>query len=187
MASDPDFVTFVCEQLQRAGRVTTRKMFGEYALYIDGQVFAFICRNEVFIKPTDAGRAWLGEERTEGQVYPGSKMYFTAGAHVEDADWMTELVRITLRNLPPPTARLRKAPAKQTAKKAPAGKATGKASGAKAPGGKAAAKKSAPGKAVVKKAAAEKAASARKIPAKTKAAANKMPAKRPASRLKRGT
>jgi len=167
MASDPDFVTFVCEQLQRAGRVTTRKMFGEYALYIDGQVFAFICRNEVFIKPTDAGREWLGDERTEGQVYPGSKMYFTAGAHVEDADWMTDLVRITLRNLPPPKV---KGPKKASAKKA-AKKST--------------AKKAAPKEGPVKKAVSNvrvgksaAPAAPRKKPVAKKAAANKSAAKR---------
>jgi hypothetical protein len=145
MASDPDFVTFVCEQLQRAGRVTTRKMFGEYALYIDGVVFAFVCDNQVFIKPTEAGRAWLGEDRTEGQAYPGSKIYFTAGARVEDADWMTDLVRVTLRNLPPPKVKEPKKVAVKPAVKKAARKAPTKGAAAKevATGKKPAAKASA--------------------------------------------
>lgn len=186
MASDLDFVTFVCEQLQRAGRVTTRKMFGEYALYIDGVVFAFICDNQVFIKPTEAGRAWLGDERTEGQAYPGSKMYFTAGARVEDADWLSELVRVTLRDLPPPKVKLPgKTPAKKAAKKTPPTKAAGKPSIAKAPAKKAAAKKGTAGKAVAKKAAVKKPVSVKKTPAK--AAAKKFPMKPPASRARRGT
>ena len=155
MASDPDFLTFVCENIRDCGHITSRKMFGEYALYSDGKVFAFICDNQVFIKPTEAGRAWLGDEITLGQAYPGSKMYFTAGARVEDADWLSELIRVTLRDLPPP-----KVPAKKAAKKV-----TKKAS----------AKQTAPKKAALKKAAAKK------VPAKKavkKVAAKKPPAKK---------
>lgn len=32
MASDQDFVDFVVDQITDAGRITARKMFGEYAL-----------------------------------------------------------------------------------------------------------------------------------------------------------
>ena len=34
MASHPDFVNYVAEQLRQAGVIRSRKMFGEYGLYL---------------------------------------------------------------------------------------------------------------------------------------------------------
>ena len=42
MASNPDFVAFVAEQLGGAGEITYRKMFGEYGLYCDGKFFGTV-------------------------------------------------------------------------------------------------------------------------------------------------
>jgi len=56
MPSNQDFVDFVIGQLQSAGDITFKKMFGEYALYSGNKVFALICDNKLYIKPTDAGR-----------------------------------------------------------------------------------------------------------------------------------
>ena len=35
MASHPDFVNYMAEQLREAGAIRSRKMFGEYGLYCD--------------------------------------------------------------------------------------------------------------------------------------------------------
>jgi TfoX/Sxy family transcriptional regulator of competence genes len=55
MASDLDFVKFVVDQMENAGAIAYRKMFGEYALYCEGKVVAFVCENQLFIKPTIGG------------------------------------------------------------------------------------------------------------------------------------
>jgi hypothetical protein len=57
MASDQDFVDYVCEQAGLGAALTYRKMSGEYALYLDERVVAFVCDNMLFVKPTAAGRA----------------------------------------------------------------------------------------------------------------------------------
>ena len=36
MASDISFVEFIVEQIENAGEITYKKMFGEYGLYSDG-------------------------------------------------------------------------------------------------------------------------------------------------------
>jgi hypothetical protein len=36
MASDFGYIEYLCDQLQGAGTITYRKMFGEYALYCEG-------------------------------------------------------------------------------------------------------------------------------------------------------
>jgi TfoX/Sxy family transcriptional regulator of competence genes len=61
MASDQSFVDFIVDQLENAGDVSCRKMFGEYALYCDKKVIALICDNRFFLKPTGGGRAFIGE------------------------------------------------------------------------------------------------------------------------------
>ncbi|MEY4753608.1 MAG: hypothetical protein RJA44_1283, partial [Pseudomonadota bacterium] len=47
MASDLEFVQYVCDQLEAAGPVRWRKMFGEYALYDATKVVALICDNQL--------------------------------------------------------------------------------------------------------------------------------------------
>lgn len=60
MASDEDFVKFISEQIQSAGDIRYRKMFGEYAVYCNEKVVALICDNQLFVKPSNAGRTFIG-------------------------------------------------------------------------------------------------------------------------------
>ena len=69
MASDLTFVEYVRDQMRGAGAVTFKSMFGEYALYIDEKIVALVCDNQLFVKPTKAGRALLGAV-TEASPYP---------------------------------------------------------------------------------------------------------------------
>jgi len=39
------------DQIQDAGDVSYRKMFGEYALYCNGNVVALVYNNQLFVKP----------------------------------------------------------------------------------------------------------------------------------------
>ena len=56
VASDIGFVEYVCEQIRGAGHVSHRRMFGEFAVYCDGKVVAFVCDNQFFLKPTAPAR-----------------------------------------------------------------------------------------------------------------------------------
>jgi TfoX/Sxy family transcriptional regulator of competence genes len=107
MASDNDFVEFVAEQMQRAGEITYRKMFGEYAVYCDGKVIALVCDNQLFVKPTTGGKAYIGEV-VEAPPYPSAKMYFLIEDKFEDRDWLSELVKITAGELPEPKPKIKK-------------------------------------------------------------------------------
>lgn len=54
MATDNSFMQYVAEQIDLGGRLSYRKMFGEYAVYLDEKVVALVCDNSLFIKPTPA-------------------------------------------------------------------------------------------------------------------------------------
>ena len=50
MASDREFVKFVCEQRGCAGEISSRHMFGEAAVYLQDKVTGLICDNQFFLK-----------------------------------------------------------------------------------------------------------------------------------------
>jgi TfoX/Sxy family transcriptional regulator of competence genes len=101
VASDLEFVKFVVDQIKGAGVISYRKMFGEYAIYCEGKVVLLICDNQVFVKPTDAGRSFIGDV-IEAPPYPGAKLSFLIDEQVEDGEWISELVRLTEKELPEP-------------------------------------------------------------------------------------
>lgn len=102
MSSQQNTVDFLTDQMSQAGSITHRKMFGEYAIYCDGKVVAFVCDDQLFVKPTDKGRAFVGKP-TEKTAYPGSKPYFwISGEFWDDDEWLSKLTRITADELPLP-------------------------------------------------------------------------------------
>ena len=101
MATDLEFMEFLADQMAGAGEVSYRKMFGEYAVYCGGKVVALVCDNQLFVKPTAAGRAFIGAP-VEAPAYPGAKDSFLIEDAFEDRDWISELIRITARELPMP-------------------------------------------------------------------------------------
>jgi len=107
MASEQTFVDFIVDQIENAGEISAKKMFGEYALYSGEKLFALICDDKLFIKPTQAGRAFMGDV-VEAPPYPGAKPSFLIEEKVEDRGWLSELVRISVAELPVPKPKKKK-------------------------------------------------------------------------------
>lgn len=107
MATDKAFVDFVLDQIENAGEVTAKKMFGEYGVFSNGKIFALICDNKLFIKPTESGRAFI-QDVVEAPPYKGAKPSFLIEDKIEDRDWLSELVRISLKELPEPKPKKKK-------------------------------------------------------------------------------
>ncbi|WP_025865371.1 TfoX/Sxy family protein [Prolixibacter bellariivorans] len=107
MATKQEFVDFVIDQIDKAGEITARKMFGEYGIYADGKFFGVICDNKLFIKPTNAGREFVGNV-VEAPPYEGAKPSFLIEDKLEEREWLSELVRITVKELPMPKPKKKK-------------------------------------------------------------------------------
>lgn len=107
MASNKDFVDYIVEQIENAGEITYKKMFGEYALYSDSKIVALICDNQLFVKQTEGGRAFIGDVK-EAPAYPGAKMSFLIEDKIDDREWMSQLIRITVDELPEPKPKKKK-------------------------------------------------------------------------------
>lgn len=102
MATKQSTVDYLLDQLSELPNVTTRKMFGEFAVYVGGKVTALVCDNQLFLKPTEAGRARI-QNLKEAPAYPGAKPSFLIETDLwEDRDWLTELVLATAAQLPEP-------------------------------------------------------------------------------------
>lgn len=100
MASSQSTVDHIVSQMGGAGIITSRKMFGEYALYCDGKVIAFVCDDNLFIKPTPEGKDFYPEAE-DAPAYPGSKLYMLISEDKwEDREFMSELVSVTYNALP---------------------------------------------------------------------------------------
>lgn len=107
MPNDADFVQYVCDQIDAACDVSYRHMFGGTTLYSKGKVVALICDDQLFVKPTEAGRAYIGDV-TEAPAYEGSKNFFLVGDEIDDTEWLTELIHCTEQALPKPKPRKKK-------------------------------------------------------------------------------
>ena len=102
MSSNQNVVDFIVEQTAGAGRVSAKKMFGEYGLFCDGKMVAIIADDQLFVKPTAAGRDFLGTVE-ELPPYPGAKVYFfISGDEWDDSERLVELIRRTCAELPLP-------------------------------------------------------------------------------------
>lgn len=101
MASDKSFVDHVIETAGLGSRLTHKKLFGEFALYLDEKVIAFACDNSLFIKPSRAA-ALLAPDLPQGPPYPQAKDYPIADELLDDPDALRRLLIATAELMPLP-------------------------------------------------------------------------------------
>ncbi len=75
MATQKETVEFILEKLRKPKVFTTRSMFGEYALYANKKVVAFICDDQLFVKILPQSKE-LERLCEKAPAYPGSKPYY---------------------------------------------------------------------------------------------------------------
>jgi len=107
MATDSSFIDHVCDQAGLGAQLSHRKMFGEYALYLEGKVVAFACDNSLFLKPTEAGRALLKRE-PDALPYPQAKPHFRIDDALDDPPLLRRLLQATAEQLPLPKPKRQK-------------------------------------------------------------------------------
>jgi len=117
MPSDADFVAYVVDQMAGAGTITSRAMFGGHTVYCGGKVVALVCENQLFVKPTTAGREFIGEV-VEAPPYPGAKPFLLIGEQLDDHEWLGELVKRSEKELPAPKPKKKKASGTRKGRKA---------------------------------------------------------------------
>ena len=78
MASNIEFVQYVCEQIGKAGFISYRMMFGDYCIYCDKKPVALVCDNQFFVKVTPEGGKSISLY-AKSRAVSGRKTVFTGG------------------------------------------------------------------------------------------------------------
>jgi len=109
MATSQTTMDYLLDQLSGMGQLRARKMFGEYCLYFADKPVALVCDDQLFLKPTHAGRCMI-EHPIEGNPYPGAKPHLLISADLwEDRDWLGSLIQTTALELPQPKPKMKRA------------------------------------------------------------------------------
>lgn len=88
MATSPEYLAFVLEQLPPLWEVRSKKMFGEYMIYLNDKPVMTLCDNTVFVKKLPVLSEILADAPC-GYPYEGAKESYILD--VEDHD-LTERV-----------------------------------------------------------------------------------------------
>ena len=133
MSTRPETRDFLLDQLGDLPGLRTRRMFGDYCVYVDDKPVAFVCDDQLYVKSTPAGQALLPEP-VWGKFYDKARPHLLLSAdRWDDRDLLRALLMATAEALPrpkPPGAR-RKAKALPDAPGAASGRRRA-AAGAKA-------------------------------------------------------
>jgi TfoX/Sxy family transcriptional regulator of competence genes len=108
MSTAPATVEHILDTLS-ALPLSARKMFGEYALYLDSKTVAFVCDDTLFIKPTPGALAVLPDAE-RGPAYPGSKDYIIGSETLDDPDLCIRALRAAAADTALPKAKKPKQP-----------------------------------------------------------------------------
>ena len=107
MSTSPATIDHILDTLSDQP-LKVKKMFGEYALYLNETVVAFVCDDTLFIKPTPSALALLPEAE-RGPAYPGSKDYIIGSEALDNPDLCIRALRAVAADAPPPKLKKPKA------------------------------------------------------------------------------
>ncbi|MDR3056130.1 MAG: TfoX/Sxy family protein [Zoogloeaceae bacterium] len=105
MATTPDFIEYVCDQIAGVGAIRSRKMFGEYMVYVNDKPILLVCDNTVFVKQLDCLSQEM-QNAEKGFPYTGSKLHYILD--IDDADFAQKIIRVLEPVTPLPKQRKRK-------------------------------------------------------------------------------
>ena len=100
MATTKEYLEFVLEQLSELEEITYKKMMGEYIVYYNGKIAAYICDDRLLVKPVASAIKMLPNAKTE-PPYEGAKNMLLV-ENVEDRNFLTELFKAMYNELPMP-------------------------------------------------------------------------------------
>lgn len=95
MATSEDYIKFVCSQIEDAGVVRYRKMFGEYMAYLDEKPVFLVCDNTVYVKIIKPLSELLQDCETD-VPYSGAKEHYILD--IEDKELSVSVSKILAKN-----------------------------------------------------------------------------------------
>lgn len=99
MACTTDFIDFVCSQLNGVGIIRSKKMFGDWLIYIDEKPVILACDNICYVKKLPV-IAELMTGADTGFPYNGAKEHYILD--IEHSDKAIEIIETLLPAIPYP-------------------------------------------------------------------------------------
>ena len=105
MATNKEFLSYVLEQLSEVQNITYRQMMGEYIIYQNGKIAAYLCDDRLLVKPVPSAAAMLPDALRE-PPYNGAKDMILV-EQIDDKQFLTELFAAMYDELPLPKKKKR--------------------------------------------------------------------------------
>ena len=102
MASSPEFVAYLCEQLEGLGEIRSRKMFGEYLIYLNGKPVLMACDDTAFAKTLPCLEELLADRPT-APPYEGARAHYVLDP--DDRETLRRAAVLAEEVTPPPKKR----------------------------------------------------------------------------------
>lgn len=89
MATTKEYLNFILEQLSLIKGITYKMMMGEYIIYNNEKIAAYLCDNRLLVKPVAAAKKLMPNASYE-QPYPGAKDMLLVN-NVDDKNFLKQL------------------------------------------------------------------------------------------------
>lgn len=100
MSTSKGYLDFILEQLSELDGITYKQMMGEYIIYFNGRIAAYLCDDRLLIKPVASAVRMMPNARLE-QPYDGAKNMLLC-ENVDDKSFLKELFEAIYPELPEP-------------------------------------------------------------------------------------
>jgi len=100
MATSKEYMAFILDQLSLIDGISHRMMMGEYIIYIDGKIIAYVCDDRFLVKPTKTALKILPDAPLE-PPYDGAKPMILV-ENVDDKQFLKGLFEKIALELPAP-------------------------------------------------------------------------------------
>ena len=97
MASSPDYLQFILDQLSNLPEISYRHMMWEYILYYHWKIVGWIYDNRLLLKPTEAVKEIMQDIEMQ-MPYPWAKPMIYVD-DVDNSDYLENLVKATYDEL----------------------------------------------------------------------------------------
>lgn len=105
MATSKEYLTFILDQLSDVDSLTYRQMMGEYIIYMNGRIAAYVCDDRLLVKPVPSAVRLMPNAAYE-PPYDGAKDMLAVD-NVDDRAFLKELFEAMYNELPEPKKKKR--------------------------------------------------------------------------------
>lgn len=114
MATSKEYLNFILDQLSALEGISCRQAFGEYMIYYNGKVAAYLCDDRLLVKITPGAQALMPDAPHE-PPYEGAKDMLLV-EDVENRAFLSELFNAIYDELPFPKPKKKRSGRSKTEK-----------------------------------------------------------------------